>query len=96
MKYIMTVVAATVLCLAPLAARADKSFDVGEKLQKMKVSLGLNEQQEAAIKPILEEYKTKVETAGQEKEDRLKAVLSPEQMNQWDAFKKDMKKDDKE
>ena len=48
MKYIMTLMAAMILCLAPLSARANKEFDVNDKVQKLKVALGLNQQQKAA------------------------------------------------
>ncbi len=93
MKYIMTLMAAMILCLAPLSARANKEFDVNDKVQKLKVALGLNQQQEAETKTIMEDYKKSVEQAGDAKEERLKNVLSAEQFDQWGKMKKEMKKD---
>ncbi|MBP9855209.1 MAG: hypothetical protein KBD53_10135 [Candidatus Omnitrophica bacterium] len=67
------------------------SFSVNEKLQKMKTELNLTDEQVDKIRPIIQDYKDAMDKAQNDKEDRLRQVLSSDQMNQLKDMKKDMK-----
>lgn len=77
-------------------------FSVDEKLEKMTKKLGLTTEQQASIRTILEEKKTKMEglkeqmkSSGDETQEKIKAVLTDEQKTKYDDMKKEMGKDKK-
>lgn len=75
------------------AAQANMNINVDEKVKKMKQELALTEQQERDVRPILEEFKAKVEDAATTKEQRLNQVLTPDQINKLRDMKKKWDKD---
>lgn len=68
---------------------ANKMMSVDEKLQKMRSQLNLTQQEVEQARPIIQEYKDKMDRARQEKEDKLSRIFSPEQMNQLRSMKQD-------
>ena len=96
---ILGLIAGFYLLIGPVALAADPSADsvakyynVDDRLDKMKSDLNLNDQQVKEIKPILENYKDKIHSARQEKEDKIDKVLTSEQKSKMDNFKKDADK----
>lgn len=79
------------LCLLGSTVHANEVMNVDEKINKMKENLSLTDEQAKAVKPILEDYKDKMEAAGKEKEERLAQVLSPDQMKTMKDMHKEMK-----
>jgi periplasmic protein CpxP/Spy len=78
-------------------------FSVDAKLEKMTKKLNLTSEQQASIRTILEEKKTKMEglkeqmkSSGEETQEKIKAVLTDEQKTKYEEMKKDnMGKKDK-
>lgn len=61
---------------------ADKMWSIDEKVRKIQDELKLSQEQADQIRPILQEYKDKIDQAGDAKEDKLRKILTEDQMNQ--------------
>jgi Spy/CpxP family protein refolding chaperone len=72
---------------------ANKMMNVDEKVDKMKAELNLTPDQANQVKPIIQEYKEKLDTIHKDKEEKLSRILSSDQMNQMKAMKKDKQED---
>ena len=94
MKCKMLALSATALLLlmAPLQAHEHRMNHV-DMMNHMKMELNLTEAQVAQIKPILTDYKDALNRAHDTKMDRLKAVLTDDQMKKLKDRKKEMRKD---
>ena len=92
----LTFIALTMALLSTMPVFADEGMDVDKKVEKMKTELGLDAEQEASVKTILNEYKSKMEAIKQEKKDKLDAVLTPEQKTKHEAMMKEWKEKRKE
>lgn len=94
MKYtiLFTTLAWVVLLNSPV--RANEMMNVDQKVQKMKAELNLTDDQANQIKPIIQDYKNQMEQAKKNKEDRLRGVLSSQQMDQMKEKHKMMKHSD--
>jgi len=84
-----------------------KGKNVEEKLEKLTKKLGLTEDQQAKIKEILAKEKADAKTVWEEvmakkkaikiaARDRIKALLTAEQKEKFDAMREKNSKDDKE
>lgn len=91
MKYKTITLGVIAFSFFAVSAYANKDFNVDDKVQKLKTELVLTDDQVRAIKPILEDYKNKLDQAGDEKEQRLGEVLTPDQMARLKDAKKNMK-----
>ena len=93
MKYKLFALSLLGTVLLVSSAFAHEKFDVDQKIKDWKTELNLTDDQAKAIKPILEDYKNKMEDAHKDKEQRLSAVLSSDQMNKIKAMMHDKKND---
>ena len=75
---------------------ADRMINVDEKIQKMKTDLNLTQDQADRIRPIIQDYKDKMEKAHKDKEDKLNQVLSADQMKKLKDMKKAEEQEEKE
>ncbi len=108
-KLLFGTVAGLVLLAGPTFANMD--YNVDEKIQKMKTELNLTDAQANAVKPILEEFKSRKEALKEgpdknafqkdmmqlkmEKEQKLSQVLTSEQMGKLRSMKDEHKAEHK-
>lgn len=88
-KKILLLSALVASLAVPVYAGHDHDMSVDEKVQKLKSELNLTDEQTTKIKPIIEEYKEKVSKISEEKHDKLKEVLTVEQLDKLNDMKKD-------
>lgn len=72
-------------------AYANEDFNVDDKAKHMKSKFNLTDDQTNSVKSILQDYKNKIEDARKEKEQKISAVLTPEQADKWKDAMKDKK-----
>ena len=92
MKAKMTILSAIVVMVLITPVYAMEDFNVNDKINMMRTDLNLTDDQANAVKPILADYKNKLEQAHKEKEDRLKNILSSDQMSKMKDMKKERNK----
>ena len=80
-KIILGVLTVLFLCGGPV--HAHKMMSADEKVEKMKKNLSLTDDQVDKVRPIVQDYKDKMDGLKQDKESKLSSVLSVEQMNKY-------------
>ena len=97
MKRMISMMTALSLFCAPaaFANEGHERMDVGKKVEKMKTKLGLSADQESQVKTVLEDYKARMEALKKEKQDKISAILTPEQRSKHEAMMKEWKDKEK-
>jgi Spy/CpxP family protein refolding chaperone len=85
-KIILSVFTALFLCTGSVYANK-MMMTADEKVQKMKKELNLTDDQVNQVRPIIQEYKDKMDALMQEKETKLSSVLTLDQMNKMKKMK---------
>lgn len=71
-------ITALIAALGASVAMADHGFG-GKGVERMKTALGLSDTQAAQVDVIMQEQKTKMEALRNETQQRIQALLTPEQ-----------------
>lgn len=77
------------LVLLSSAAFAYGNMSAEDRVVKMTKNLNLTSDQVNAVRPIIQDYKNRMEQLEQEKEQKLKAVLTTDQMTKMKQMKKE-------
>ncbi|MBL8013377.1 MAG: hypothetical protein JNN05_05965 [Candidatus Omnitrophica bacterium] len=88
------IIAGTVMSLLLIVsgAQANRMMNVDEKVKDMQRELSLTDNQANEVRPILQDFKDKMENLKQDKESKLSKVLSDEQMTKFRDMKDDKDK----
>jgi hypothetical protein len=79
----------TGLFLLSSAAFANMNMSVDDMVNKMTTNLNLTPAQVIAVRPVIQNFKDKMDQIVQEKEQKLSGILSADQMNKMQSMKKD-------
>ena len=96
LMFLWVVFLAALVALPASANGMGKGMDVDKKVSEMKQRLSLNDDQASQLKGILNDFQEKEKMLHKEKQDRINALLTPEQktkheqmMKEWKNKKKD-------
>ena len=79
----------TGLALLSSAAFANMNMSVDDMVNKMTTNLNLTPDQVIAVRPVIQDFKDKMDQIVQEKEQKLSGILSADQMSKMQSMKKD-------
>jgi len=79
----------TGLVLLSSAAFANMNMSVDDKVNQMKTNLNLTDNQVNEVRPIIQDFKDKMDQIVKEKELKLSAILTPDQVSKMQSMKND-------
>lgn len=87
MKKTVMITSALVLFGASVAMAAGHSFGGGKRMDRMQMELGLSDAQVSQIQMIKQEQRQQIKQLRAQGEQRIRALLTPEQAVKFDQFK---------
>ena len=93
MKRYLPILSLFVLSLGTLSgyenASADSSMNQGDRLPPGLQSLNLSAEQQDEVKGVMNERRSMRQAMRQKTREQLAAILTPEQLQQWEQFRQD-------
>ena len=80
----------TSLVLVSSVAFANMNMSVDDMVNKMTTNLNLTSDQVSAVRPVIQDFKDKVDQLMQEKDQKLSGILSTDQMSKMQSMKNNM------
>ncbi len=78
------------LVMLSSAAFANMNMSVDDRVSKMTTDLSLTPDQVSAVRPVIQDFKDKVDQLMQEKDQKLSGILSADQMTKMQSMKNNM------